>query len=38
MPSTGSLRAVLAIVCTITPALRALPFAVLGRLRGSAIV
>ncbi|MEV8313803.1 AzlD domain-containing protein [Streptomyces sp. NPDC059900] len=38
MPSTGYLLAVLAIVFTITLALRALPFAVLGRLRGSAAV
>lgn len=38
MPSTSYLIAVLAIVFTITLALRALPFAVLGRLRGSALV
>ncbi|MEV6590649.1 branched-chain amino acid transporter permease [Streptomyces acidicola] len=38
MPSTSYLVAVLAIVFTITLALRAVPFAVLGRLRGSAIV
>ncbi|MFF9803638.1 branched-chain amino acid transporter permease [Streptomyces coeruleorubidus] len=38
MPSTSYLIAVLAIVFTITLALRAAPFAVLGRLRGSAIV
>ncbi|MER6123689.1 AzlD domain-containing protein [Streptomyces sp. NPDC001795] len=38
MPSTSYLIAVLAIVFTITLALRAVPFAVLGRLRGSAIV
>ncbi|WP_030926808.1 branched-chain amino acid transporter permease [Streptomyces sp. NRRL S-646] len=38
MPSTSYLIAVLAIVFSITLALRAVPFAVLGRLRGSAIV
>ncbi|MFE0249766.1 branched-chain amino acid transporter permease [Streptomyces sp. NPDC059010] len=38
MPSTSYLIAVLAIVFTITLALRAVPFAVLGRLRDSAIV
>ncbi|MFF4020271.1 branched-chain amino acid transporter permease [Streptomyces sp. NPDC001843] len=38
MPSTPYLLAVLAIVFTITLALRAVPFAVLGRLRESAIV
>ncbi|PBC65484.1 branched-chain amino acid transporter AzlD [Streptomyces sp. Tue6028] len=38
MPSTSYLVAVLAIVFGITLALRALPFAVLGRLRGSAMV
>jgi branched-subunit amino acid transport protein AzlD len=38
MPSTSYLVAVLAIVFTITLALRAVPFAVLGRLRGSAVV
>ncbi|GAA0698868.1 branched-chain amino acid exporter BrnE [Kitasatospora atroaurantiaca] len=38
MPSTAYLLAVLAIAFTITFALRAMPFAVLGRLRGSAIV
>ncbi|MHB9849454.1 branched-chain amino acid transporter permease [Streptomyces sp. Tue6028] len=38
MPSTSYLVAVLAIVFSITLALRALPFAVLGRLRGSAVV
>ncbi|HET8761890.1 MAG TPA: AzlD domain-containing protein [Gemmatimonadales bacterium] len=38
MPSTSYLIAVLAIVFTITLALRAVPFAVLGRLRESAIV
>ncbi|MGW0996901.1 branched-chain amino acid transporter permease [Streptomyces sp. NPDC002523] len=37
MPSTSYLITVLAIVFTITLALRALPFAVLGRLRGSAL-
>ena len=38
MPSTTYLIAVLAIVFTITLALRAVPFAVLGRLREAAIV
>ncbi|MEU1178665.1 AzlD domain-containing protein [Streptomyces sp. NPDC005820] len=38
MPSTPYLIAVLAIVFTITLALRGVPFAVLGRLRGSAVV
>lgn len=38
MPSTAYLIAVLAIVFAITLALRAVPFAVLGRLRDSAIV
>jgi branched-subunit amino acid transport protein AzlD len=38
MPSTPYLLAVLAIVFTLTLALRALPFAVLGRLRESVIV
>ena len=38
MPSTSYLIAVLAIVFSITLALRALPFAVLGRLRDSEIV
>jgi branched-subunit amino acid transport protein AzlD len=38
MPSTSYLVAVLAIVFTITLALRALPFAVLRSLRGSAPV
>ncbi|WP_327432311.1 branched-chain amino acid transporter permease [Streptomyces sp. NBC_01236] len=38
MPSTSYLIAVLAIVFSITLALRALPFAVLRTLRGSAIV
>ncbi|WP_427924652.1 branched-chain amino acid transporter permease [Streptomyces sp. cg40] len=38
MPSTSYLVAVLAIVFTITLALRAIPFALLGRLRDSAIV
>ena len=38
MPSTSYLIAVLAIVFSITLALRAAPFAVLGRLRDSAIV
>src|SRR5690242_17757407 len=38
MPSTSYLIAVLAIVFAITLALRALPFAVFGRLRGSAVV
>ena len=38
MPSTLYLIAVLAIVFSITLALRAAPFAVLGRLRDSAIV
>ena len=38
MPSTSYFVAVLAIVFTITLALRAVPFAVLGRLRESAIV
>ncbi|NUO43862.1 MAG: branched-chain amino acid transporter AzlD [Streptomyces sp.] len=38
MPSTAYLIAALAIVFTLTLALRAVPFAVLGRLRGSAIV
>ncbi|MEV1177973.1 hypothetical protein AB0J09_57255, partial [Nonomuraea sp. NPDC049784] len=38
MPSTGYLIAVLAIVFTITLALRAVPFAVLRTLRTSAIV
>ena len=38
MPSTSYLVAVLAIVFSITLALRAVPFAVLGRLRGSAVV
>ncbi|MFJ8112299.1 branched-chain amino acid transporter permease [Streptomyces sp. NPDC096132] len=38
MPSTSYLIAVLAIVFTITLALRALPFAVLRTLRGSVIV
>ncbi|MEU0076095.1 AzlD domain-containing protein [Streptomyces sp. NPDC006332] len=38
MPSTSYLIAVLAIVFSITLALRALPFAVLGRLRDAEIV
>jgi branched-subunit amino acid transport protein AzlD len=38
VPSTSYLVAVLTIVFSITLALRAVPFAVLGRLRGSAIV
>ncbi|MEU6066761.1 AzlD domain-containing protein [Streptomyces sp. NPDC047082] len=38
MPSTPYLTAVLAIVFTITLALRALPFAVLGRLRDATLV
>ncbi|MEU1299663.1 branched-chain amino acid transporter permease [Streptomyces shenzhenensis] len=38
MPSTPYLVAVLAVVFSLTLALRAVPFAVLGRLRGSAIV
>ncbi|MBB5779194.1 branched-chain amino acid transporter permease [Nonomuraea jabiensis] len=38
MPGTAYLVAVLAIVFAITLALRAVPFAVLRRLRGSAIV
>jgi branched-subunit amino acid transport protein AzlD len=38
MPDTAYLVAVLAIVFTITLALRAVPFAVLRALRGSAIV
>ncbi|MDO0916947.1 AzlD domain-containing protein [Streptomyces sp. DT2A-34] len=38
MPSTSYLAAVLAIVFTITLALRAVPFALLGRLRDSAVV
>ncbi|MCZ0985500.1 branched-chain amino acid transporter permease [Streptomyces diastatochromogenes] len=38
MPSTPYLIAVLSIVFTITLALRAVPFAVLGRLRDSAVV
>ncbi|MFF4396183.1 branched-chain amino acid transporter permease [Streptomyces sp. NPDC001480] len=38
MPSTSYLISVLAIVFTITLALRAVPFALLGRLRDSAIV
>ncbi|WP_432198083.1 branched-chain amino acid transporter permease [Streptomyces sp. bgisy027] len=38
MPSTSYLVAVLAIVFGITLALRAVPFAVLGRLRESAVV
>ncbi|MCF3132315.1 branched-chain amino acid transporter permease [Streptomyces olivochromogenes] len=38
MPSTTYLITVLAIVFTVTFALRALPFALLGRLRGSALV
>lgn len=38
MPSTPYLVAVLAVVFTITLALRAVPFAVLGLLRGSAFV
>ncbi|KND36959.1 AzlD domain-containing protein [Streptomyces acidiscabies] len=38
MPSTPYLPAVLAIVFGITFALRALPFALLGRLRDSALV
>ncbi|MFF3937083.1 branched-chain amino acid transporter permease [Streptomyces phaeofaciens] len=38
MPSTSYLVAVLAIVFTITLALRAVPFVVLGRLRDSVIV
>ncbi|WP_128380975.1 branched-chain amino acid transporter permease [Streptomyces cavernae] len=38
MHSTSYLLAVLAIVFAITLALRAVPFAVLGRLRGSAVV
>lgn len=38
MPSTSYLLAVLAIVFTITLALRALPFALLGKLRGSVVV
>lgn len=38
MPDTSYLVSVLAIVFTITLALRAVPFAVLGRLRDSAIV
>ncbi|MGW0817275.1 branched-chain amino acid transporter permease [Streptomyces viridiviolaceus] len=38
MPSTSYLIAVLAIVFSITLALRALPFAVLGKLRGSSLV
>ena len=38
MPSTGYLIAVLAIVFTITLALRAVPFAVLGRLREARVV
>ncbi|GHH10161.1 branched-chain amino acid transporter permease [Streptomyces lanatus] len=38
MPSISYLVAVLAIVFTLTLALRAVPFAVLGRLRDSAVV
>jgi branched-subunit amino acid transport protein AzlD len=38
MPSTSYLLTVLAIVFALTFALRALPFAVLGTLRGSALV
>ncbi|MEU1513619.1 AzlD domain-containing protein [Streptomyces sp. NPDC005811] len=38
MPNTPYLLAVLAISFTITLALRAVPFAVLGRLRDSAVV
>lgn len=38
MPSTSYLVAVLAIVFSITLALRAVPFLVLGRLRDSAVV
>ncbi|RPF31006.1 hypothetical protein EDD92_0823 [Streptomyces sp. TLI_185] len=38
MPGTSYLVAVLAIAFSITLALRAVPFAVLGRLRGSVIV
>ncbi|MEU6576792.1 AzlD domain-containing protein [Streptomyces sp. NPDC046805] len=38
MPSTSYLVAVLAIVFTVTLALRALPFTVLRTLRGSALV
>jgi branched-subunit amino acid transport protein AzlD len=38
VPSTGYLAAVVAIAASITVALRAAPFAVLGRLRDSALV